>query len=119
MVYSNALSDTQRSMSVHTGTLIFVTVYYVRCAHYRRRNQAESHRTPRYRVQYQLEGQPTHEAWVGPNPRQYLVANIRASRAGDTVEVALAEDGNSIVDWVNKTDEEFRSSLDGTFGECD
>lgn len=86
MVYSNALSDMQRAMSVHTGTRVFVTVYYVRCARYRRRQQTESHRTPRYRVQYQLEGKPPHEGRVGPNPRQYLVANIRASKVGDTVE---------------------------------
>lgn len=118
-VCSNSLSDTQRSMTVHTGTLVFVAVYYFRCARYCRRHQAESHRTPRYRVQYQLEGEPTQEAWVGPNPRQYLVADIRASHAGDIVEVTLTEDGHSIVDWVNKTNEEFWSSFDGTLGECD
>lgn len=106
-------------MTVHAGTLVFVTVDYVRCTRYRRRHQTESHRTPRYRVQYQLAGQPTHEARVGPNPRQYLVANIRESKPGDIVEVTLTEDGDSIADWINKTNEEFWSSFDGALGECD
>lgn len=107
-------------MTVHSGTLVFVTVDYVRCARYRRRHQIESHRTPRYRVRYQLAGQPTHEARVGPNPRQYLVANIRESKPGDIVEVTSTEDGKGIVDWRNKTTEEFLRDLDGTWGEgCD
>jgi hypothetical protein len=71
-------------------------------------------RTPRYRVRYQLEGQPTHDAMVGPNPRRYLVANIRESRTGDSVELKLSEDGMGIVNWVSRTDEEFWRDFDGT-----
>jgi hypothetical protein len=88
------------------------------CAHarYRTRRQTESHRTPRYRVRFQLEGQPAHEAMVGPNPRQYLVEHLRGSKPGDFVKVKLSEDGKSIVDWVNRTDEEFWRNFDATYG---
>jgi hypothetical protein len=106
-------------MTVQTGTLVFVTIDYVRCARYRRRHQTESHRTPRYRVQYQLEGQLPHEGWVGPNPRQYLVANIRESKPGDIVEVTLTHDGRGIVDWINETTENFLRGLDALGGEVD
>ena len=106
-------------MVVSAGTLVFVTVEYVRTARRRRRHQTESHRTPRYRVRYQLEGQPTHEAMVGPNPRRYLVANIRGDRPGDIVEVKLSEDRKNIVRWTNKTREQLWSAFEGTRGECD
>jgi len=102
-------------MAVTAGTLVFVSVEFVRTARYRTRRQTESHRTPRYRVRFQLEGQPTHEAMVGPNPRQYLVAHIRDSKPGDFVEVKLSEDGKNIADWANKTDEEFWRDYDGAW----
>jgi len=92
---------------VCTGTLVLATVEYMRTAQHRRHHQHECHRTPRYRVRYQLEGHPTHEALVGPNPRRYLVADIRESKPGDIVEVTLTEDRDGIVDWINKTNEEF------------
>ncbi|CAN0622928.1 conserved protein of unknown function [Burkholderia multivorans] len=106
-------------MVVNIGALVFVTVDYVRTARYRRRNQTESHRTPRYRVRYQMEGQPIHEAVVGPNPRPYLVADIRESRPGDIVEVTLSEDGENIVAWANRTHDEFWSTFNGPWEECD
>jgi hypothetical protein len=34
---------------------------------------------------------------VGPNPRRYLMANIRESTTGDSVELELSEDGMGIV----------------------
>jgi hypothetical protein len=53
---------------------------------------------------------------VGPNPRQYLVEHLRGSKPGDFVKVKLSEDGKSIVDWVNRTDEEFWRNFDATYG---
>lgn len=106
-------------MVVSIGALVFVTVDYVRTARYRKRNQTESHRTPRYRVRYQMEGHPIHEAVVGPNPRQYLVADIRGSRPGDIVEVKLSEDGENIIAWTNRTRDELWRDFNGTWGECD
>lgn len=106
-------------MAVSTGTLVVVTIDYFRNARYRRRHQAESHRTPRYRVRYQLEGQSILDALVGPNPRRYLVADIRESKPGDIVEVELSEDGKHIVGWTNKTREQLWSTFNGTWGECD
>jgi len=108
------------NMTVTAGTLIFLSVEHVRTAPYRTRRQTESHRTPRYRVRYQLENQTAHEAIVGPNPRQYLVADIRASEPGDVVEVKLSESGTDIIDWTNKTDEELVRDFGGTwFEQCD
>jgi len=66
-----------------------------------------------------MEGQPIHEALVGTNPRQYLVADIRGSHPGDVIEVELSEDGKSIVDWKNRTVEEFLRDFDGTGREVD
>lgn len=88
-------------MAVTAGTLVFVSVEFVRTARYRTRRQTESHRTPRYRVRFQLEGQPPHEAMVGPNPKPYLIWRIRESRPGDTVEVLLSDDGRDMFDWTN------------------
>jgi len=70
-------------------------------------------------VRYQLEGHPPQEAMVGPNPRRYLVADIRESRPGDIVEVKLTEDGSGIVHWINETNEELWTDFDGTYGEVD
>lgn len=110
----------ESSMTATAGKLIFLSVEYVRTARYRTRRQTESHRTPRYRVRYQLGNQSAHEAMVGPNPRQYLVADIRASEPGDIVEVKLSESGTDIVDWTNRTDEELMRDFDGTwFEQCD
>jgi hypothetical protein len=110
----------ESSMTVTAGKLIFLSVEFVRTARYRTRRQSESHRTPRYRVRYQLEGQPTHEAMVGPNPKQGLVPRIRGSGPGDIVEVKLSEGGTDIVDWTNRTDEELMRDFDGTwFEQCD
>jgi hypothetical protein len=106
-------------MALPAGTLVFVSVECTRTGRYRTLHQTESHRTPRYRVQYQLEGQPTHDAMVGPNSRRYRVANIRESKPGDIVQVTLTEDGDGIVDWRNKTSEEFLRDLDGLGGEVD
>ncbi|TCF97850.1 hypothetical protein BZM26_28890 [Paraburkholderia strydomiana] len=107
-------------MTVTAGKLIFLSVEYVRTARYRTRHQTESHRTPRYRVRYQLENHSAHEAMVGPNPLQYLVAHIRASKPGDIVEVRLSKSGADIVDWTNRTDEELMRDFGGTwFEQCD
>lgn len=106
-------------MAMSNCTLVFVSVEYVRGARYRTRHQHESHRTPRYRVRYQLEGQSTCEAMVGPNPRQYLVADIRESTPGDRVKVTLSGDGENIVDWKNRTHEALWSDFSGTWGGCD
>lgn len=107
-------------MTVTAGKLTFLSVEYVRTARYRTRHQTESHRTPRYRVRYQLENQSAHEAMVGPNPRQHLVADIRASKPGDIVEVRLSESGTDIVDWTNRTDGELMRDFGGTwFEQCD
>ncbi|BCG04727.1 hypothetical protein PPGU19_092950 (plasmid) [Paraburkholderia sp. PGU19] len=101
-----------------SGTLISVTIEYFRNARYRKRHQVESHRTPRYRVRFELHGQPPVEAVVGPNPTQYLVADIRGSGPGDFVEVQLSNDGEDIVKWVNRTREELWNALIET-GKCD
>lgn len=86
---------------------------------FRTRHQPESHRTPRYRVRYQLENQPVHEAVVGRNPPQYLVARIRESSPGDLVEVTLSGDHQRFVDWRNATEERLWEDFSGTWDESE
>jgi hypothetical protein len=106
-------------MPVTAGALVFATVEYIRAARYRTRHQAESHRTPRYQIRYQLEDQSAREAMIGPAPSQLLVARIRASKLGDVVEVTLSEDEASVIDWTNQTLEAIWRDFDGTWGESD
>ena len=106
-------------MTTTSGTLVFVTVEYFRNARYRRRHQSESHRTGRYRVRYELDGQPPHDAVVGPNPPQGMVSEIRDSRPGDLVVVTISEDGQGLAGWTNKTREELLQGFDAPWGECD
>jgi hypothetical protein len=98
-------------VTVSGGKLAFLTVQYVRTARYRMRHQPESHRTPRYRVEYRLENQPAHEAMVEPNPRLGLVATIRASKLGDRVQVTMSQDGSRIIDWINETEEALQEAV--------
>jgi hypothetical protein len=104
---------------VSTGTLVFVTIDYVRSARYRRRHQTESHRPPRYRVRYQLAAQSADEAVVGPNPKPLLVSRIRESRLGDGVEVVLSDDGKDMLDWTNKTLDDLENEFERTLGDRD
>lgn len=101
------------------GTLMYLRVEYFRTARYRARHQPESHRTPRYRVRFQLEGQPVHEAVIGPNPPQYLVARIRESRPGDFVEVKLSGDHQRVVDWRNATEERLWEDFSGMWDDSE
>jgi len=101
------------------GKLVFVDVEYVRTARYRRSHQAASHRAPRYRVRYQIEGKAAKEVMVQPGTRPGLVADIRGSRGGDTVEVTLSPDETQILKWTNQTHEDAWRDFTGTFGETD
>jgi hypothetical protein len=106
-------------MPSFAGRLIFVDVEYVRTARYKRSRQIASPRAPRYLVRYQLEGKVTREAMVLPGARLGLVADIRASMAGDAVVVTLSPDEPQILEWMNQTAEDAWRDFTGTFGETD
>jgi hypothetical protein len=106
------------AVSIVTGRLIALSVEYFRRARYPTRNQTESHRTPRYRVLFQIEGRQAQGAVVGPNPPSHLVSTIRGSAPGDIVEIVLSEDAGQILGWQNKTSDALSHGID-TWGESD
>lgn len=105
-------------MTIVSGRLIALTVEYCRRARYPTRHQTESHRTPRYRVRFQIEGQQSQEAVVGPNPPSHLVSTIRGCGSGDVVEIVLSEDARQIIGWTNKTSDSLWRGIQ-TWGESD
>jgi hypothetical protein len=107
-----------QSVAIVIGRLTALNVEYVRRARYPTRRQTESHRTPRYRVRFQIEGEPAQEAMVGPNPPAHLVSTIRGSGSGDVVEIVLSADAGQILGWTNKTSDALWHGVD-TWGESD
>ncbi|MGF6872229.1 hypothetical protein OKW35_001687 [Paraburkholderia sp. MM5477-R1] len=106
-------------MTKIAGTLEFVNVKYIRTSRYRRRGQTESHRAPRYKVRYRVQGQPPRVAMVEPKISHLIVSRIRESQPGDRVEVALTTDEQNIVEWTNQTQDTLWEDFSGTFGESD
>lgn len=100
-------------MSSLSGTLDCIDVEYVRTTRYRRQGQTESHRAPRYRVRYQLEGQPAREAMVVPHAALLIVWRIRSSKSGDFVQVRLSPNERNIIGWNNQTVEALWNDLLG------
>lgn len=107
-----------QSVPIVTGRLSAVSVDFFRPARYPTRRQTESHRAPRYRVSFQIEGLLPQEAVVGPNPPSHLVSTIRRSASGDIVEIVLSEDAGQILGWTNKTSDAQWHGID-TWGESD
>ncbi|HWT37706.1 MAG TPA: hypothetical protein VN289_15565 [Paraburkholderia sp.] len=81
--------------------------------------QTSSHRAPRYLVRYRLDQRGVTEVVAdAPLPRN-LIADIRASRPGDDIEVWLSDDGTSLLDWNNLTQQRLLSEMGPTWGESD
>lgn len=101
------------------GTLEIVNVEHIRTARYRRRGQTESHRAPRYKVRYRVQGQQSLVAIVEPKISHLIVSRIRESEPGDLVEIVLTADEQYIVEWTNRTQNKLWEDFRGTFRESD
>lgn len=106
-------------MIVEAGILSSIEIERLRVQRYRRRLQALSHRAPRYRLRYQIVHNQSREVEIREPMRPHLIADIRRSQPGDTVEVRLSDDGVRLYEWNNITALRLLDQMGRTWGESD